>query len=636
MVHLLRRQIQSPLGIIPFVGAGMSVSLGFPTWTNFLLAQSDLSCIKNDVAAFLANGKYEEAAEALRLARGDLRFNDTLSGQFDRDLSGVDASHTAIAYLPMLASGPVITTNFDTVLEHVFSKNSRPFDKVILGRRVDNALEQLALNRRLLIKLHGECAFPQDRVLTLSEYEAAYGGVEVGRLDLSLQLPNLLKVVLQSRPLLFIGCSLVHDRTIGVISAVAQSVSPLVHYAIVAAPRETTALLVRDKFLADLGIRPIWYPEGQHDSIMTLLDHLLTRQTVVSCREAQEPEADKKRSVALADQLNDELAHVGCDIKSLNFRQAEEIRRTKHSRIYRGLSADGTSKIIKFTTSDFASLDALRQITGQSVEVDQYGLRATVCIPLWSGRTRSEVVELLPFVEGIPIELVRLRSPSPFQGDLLAQIFNALLRCANGLHEMGVLHRDITPSNILLSSVGEQAKIALIDLSFACQIAVTEQVPTSSGPYTAPEQAAGAAVPVSDFYSIAATCFFLATGNSPSKDDQILFDAGVAAIDFGDYHIFHDYKSSKLFPKDLIRLLLQPDPNARPSDHWRLVLQPTSSGGFGLYPIVGILDFGEYGIATIHEDGAYCIVKVTPELLRGIEDKKLRAFLQKRQRATGR
>jgi hypothetical protein len=148
MVRLLKRQLQSPLGIVPFVGAGMSVPFGFPTWTDFLLAQADLSRVKDDVAALLADGKYEEAAEAVRVARGDLRFNDTLSGQFDRDLTGVDASRAAIACLPMLACGPVITTNFDTVLEHVFSEKSRPFDKVILGRRVDDAIAQLALNRQ--------------------------------------------------------------------------------------------------------------------------------------------------------------------------------------------------------------------------------------------------------------------------------------------------------------------------------------------------------------------------------------------------------------------------------------------------------------------------------------------------------
>src|SRR5258707_10563129 len=106
-----------------------------------------------------------------------------------------------------------------------------------------------------------------------------------------------------------------------------------------------------------------------------------------------------------------------------------------------------------------ANLKALRQLTGQSLEFDEHGLRAAVATPLWTGTTGTEIVELLPRHEGVPLDLIRLRSPSPFQGDILAKIFNALVTSAHRLHDIGVLHRDITPSNILLSSVGRQVKI---------------------------------------------------------------------------------------------------------------------------------------------------------------------------------
>ena len=61
----LVEQLQTPQGVIPFVGAGLSIPLGFPGWTDFLLAEAESAGIRDKVQKLIDNGQYEEAAELL-------------------------------------------------------------------------------------------------------------------------------------------------------------------------------------------------------------------------------------------------------------------------------------------------------------------------------------------------------------------------------------------------------------------------------------------------------------------------------------------------------------------------------------------------------------------------------------------
>lgn len=643
MLRLLRRQIDSPLGIIPFVGAGMSVPLGLPTWTGFLLEQAELWGVAAAVTDCVERGQFEEAADNIRLACGDLRFNDSVSTQFDWSLDRSHPADIAVFRIPLLASGPVLTTNFDTVLEQAFQNVSREFDRVILGRRVDDALDQISLHRRLLIKLHGEAAFPQDRVLTLSEYISAYGS-DGATVDLSLPLPALLHIVLQSRPLLFLGCSLKQDRTMQVIRSVAGAVEKLAHFAVVPAPPAVSDLLARDKFLSEHQIRPIWYPDGEHDSVRILLDFILAPQSHSAHRAGVDSPHPLGGLPDPLDQLRIELFSAGYDLRALGITRAEALRSSRNSSIYR-VSSFTSSKVIKLTSNKVANAAALRQIKGTRIQFNEHGLLAAIATPLWTGVTDKDVIEVLPYYEGISLEQIGLRSPSPFRGDLLAQIFNALVRCAHSLHELGVLHRDITPSNVLLSIERGRVEIALVDNSFACLAEGPQKTPTATGDYTAPEQAAGVASPASDFYSIAATCFFLANGSPPFPRDTVAFRSGVRAIDFGDYDARDfegnedDYFTGESSTTEaLITALLDPDPTGRPSPYWRMLLgTPSRAVGFGR-PVIGVLDFGKYGLATIDERGRYEVipsasVSVTvAELLKAdlVRDPKLAKLLHER------
>src|SRR5215813_10512123 len=166
-VHLpaLTEQIRCGVGVVPFVGAGMSAPFGHPPWSRFLRDLAARADVSPQIENRLSAGEYEEAAEDLI---GNLRgrFQDLIEHHFgDRVRSGVPLAGTITA-LPHLATGPVITTNFDSVLEHVFDHAGCAFTRVIWHDKVNLALRAFNRNEPVLLELHGTCDHPDPRVLT--------------------------------------------------------------------------------------------------------------------------------------------------------------------------------------------------------------------------------------------------------------------------------------------------------------------------------------------------------------------------------------------------------------------------------------------------------------------------------------
>jgi hypothetical protein len=151
----LEQQLLSPLGVIPWVGAGTSVPLGFPEWTGLLYKKAKLAGSEEEVRQLIDDGEYERAAEALVDGLGEQEFQDTFAVTFGparlegRRLGGV------FELLPKLADGPVITTNFDRALEIAFEQAGRRFDEVIRGAEIDTFSDALTLNRRFLLNCTG-------------------------------------------------------------------------------------------------------------------------------------------------------------------------------------------------------------------------------------------------------------------------------------------------------------------------------------------------------------------------------------------------------------------------------------------------------------------------------------------------
>lgn len=86
------------------------------------------------------------------------------------------------------------------------------------------------------------------------------------------------------------------------------------------------------------------------------------------------------------------------------------------------------------------------------------------------------------------------------------------------------MHRDVRPENLILVPSGD---VALLDSTFATRISGV-QVPVANASFSPPEQTAGKAEAVSDYYSVAATIFYLCHGEVPpgSPPDDVGTDIG--------------------------------------------------------------------------------------------------------------
>ena len=94
--------------------------------------------------------------------------------------------------------------------------------------------------------------------------------------------------------------------------------------------------------------------------------------------------------------------------------------------------------------------------------------------------------------------------------DYTCQLSNAV----DHAHRAGVLHRDLRPGNMLISST-DQLKVTDFGTSRFLEIAAYGTTIVGSPPYMAPEQFLGKAVFASDVYSIGVSMYQMLTGTLP-------------------------------------------------------------------------------------------------------------------------
>jgi hypothetical protein len=208
-------QLKTALGVLPFVGAGLSIPFGFKGWQEFLLTMQ-CPVPREQISQRIDQGQFEEAAQDLLEALDEFDFQDALSIEFGEKKLAAVTVKGAVSYLPRLTDGPTITTNFDHVLEKVFEDSGARFEAIVWGAVRTRILQKaITQNRRYLLKLHGDVEDDFDRVLTLSEYAREYSVRDSpAQIDFDKPLPRLLRLLLTTRPVLFLGCSLRNDRIV--------------------------------------------------------------------------------------------------------------------------------------------------------------------------------------------------------------------------------------------------------------------------------------------------------------------------------------------------------------------------------------------------------------------------------------
>lgn len=256
------KEVYARGAVVPFVGAGLSVSSGYPGWTAFLKQYVRETAIDpNEFDQVLCAGQYEDAAQRLANALGPA-FNEAVENAFgrSRDISG------CVQLLPHVFDSCVITTNFDDVAKRCYEAAGKPFSEELSGEHSRELPRKLAEGKRILLKLHGTSTSPRGRILTADEYQTHYGDGD--------QLQRAIEAIC-SKTLLFLGCSLTVDRTLTAMKEFVQANGHdniARHYAFLPAPGSDAEKITRRDALNECNVYPIWYPPGTHDeSIEALL-----------------------------------------------------------------------------------------------------------------------------------------------------------------------------------------------------------------------------------------------------------------------------------------------------------------------------------------------------------------------------
>jgi tetratricopeptide (TPR) repeat protein len=223
-----------------------------------------------------------EIANKIEDSEGKEKFYEYIRTTFGWYLNDIEwkiildkAKDEAVSVIPKLFKGPIITSNFDQILEKIHNialPVYLPHDIKALEKLTDVIKEK----KHSIYKVHGSVSDVEKIVFTGKSYTEAY------RSDSD--LVKTLSKFYQGFCFLFLGSSLKMSR-----EKIDKSVklwtdltnSGMFHYAILACGKENENELKKQKIrreeLEKQKIKPIFFPQDKFESIKIILDELLTR-----------------------------------------------------------------------------------------------------------------------------------------------------------------------------------------------------------------------------------------------------------------------------------------------------------------------------------------------------------------------
>jgi len=185
--------------MVPFMGAGVSMSAGSPSWSQLLVKLAERITLDEATREALFNGRLGELDQATylagRFAEAGLDFRGTVAELVERPRYGL-----APALLAATADEQAITLNYDTLFERASTAAGRSRRVLTGGDAPDPAPD----TDRWLLKLHGSADRPESIVLTRDDY--------LGFASDRSALSAIVKANLVTRHLLFVGFGLADDH----------------------------------------------------------------------------------------------------------------------------------------------------------------------------------------------------------------------------------------------------------------------------------------------------------------------------------------------------------------------------------------------------------------------------------------
>lgn len=266
--------------IVPFFGSGFSASaVGYPTWKELLLdlAEEQKQEVQNEISQMLdgSNCDFEQAATKLCEKYGENNFRDRIQTIFSpNNLKNKDIPKS-IKLIVDVFKNTIVTTNYDKVIEKIYRDNGVNIDIIEPKDPYTSSHSKQSLQQsdQIIIKLHGDIRDKKNFIITLNDYNEAYGKNEI---DLSKPLPQILSKILKSKIILFLGCGLQSDRMLKVLDKCNENAT---YYALVELPDNDEKFLERDYYLGNKSIRRIWYPYQQHkEALEVFLSEIYSRK----------------------------------------------------------------------------------------------------------------------------------------------------------------------------------------------------------------------------------------------------------------------------------------------------------------------------------------------------------------------
>lgn len=146
---------------------------------------------------------------------------------------------------------------------------------------------------------------------------------------------------------------------------------------------------------------------------------------------------------------------------------------------------------------------------------------------------------VMDYINGMTLKKY-IRQNGPMPPEEVLRLIKPVIVSLEAVHKEGILHRDISPDNILLTTDG---KLILIDFGSARHenLSLTQSLTVMfKRGYTAEEQyrSQGKQGPYSDVYSLCATIYFMLTGIVPNEAiERILKDRLVPLSSIPDVHL---------------------------------------------------------------------------------------------------
>jgi hypothetical protein len=400
IVHLRHRLDRG--GVVPFVGAGISMALGYPSWRQLVErlreqvpAPSNTSISRQGIPS-----DPQIAVDYLRLVLGEEGYFNALRATFDLDENRKSQIQTSplFAALQKLPCLVWLTTNYDLALEYALRRprvgvNSHSWsdeaeiNRFILGR-------ESRTKRPAVFHLHGKLDVERDIVLTERDYQQRYWWIAGDRFRLA--------TLLSTRTALFLGTSLTDEDLKSVLREVRARLrqkwgqhfwvrgvrSGTVEWTD-AAWRQEQSIFWREKF----GVEIVYYPVTASDA-PSKEDHSAL-VTVLSTLERDAPQLQYPRTTTsdAADQDPNKGAFGGLpEVDGYRLRASFRPFEQSHDLLRVLLSVD--------TPDDGPKAESVTWFLHPTFDRDQ--VQTT---PLRNGKARLELVAWGAFTVGVQVEV---------------------------------------------------------------------------------------------------------------------------------------------------------------------------------------------------------------------------------------